>query len=913
MFRFEPLIIAVECKDVEAAQFLVSLAISCGFRESGITSVSKRVIVAIRCSIRLEVPLGGTRKMMVTPEYVKFLVEIANDKMETNRKRTDVFFDYLLKNEFARPVNSVEKVMENGRVGSDEYLECEGIGKSESLIQKEKRDVNESQDGSSCVIGVHLSSSQITVSEPAERLFLWGHSACTLGGTNDKKVLIFGGFGGIGRHARRNDTFLLDPKKCTIEVFDVLKAPSSRMGHTATVVGDSMYVIGGRSDPLNCLNDVWMLKNRSKEWHLLQSSGSVFPPSHRHAAAAIDSKIYVFGGIQGDVITSSLYVFDTENSVWSDICIKGEWPASRHSHSMQAFGSQLYMFGGYDGEKALADLYTFSVQTCEWRKLEIVGRGPTPRFSHSMFVYNNYLGVIGGCPISQQNQILSLLDLQSFSWKHIRVNSLGSSLFVRSTGSVIGDELIMIGGGASCYAFGTKFSEPVKIDLAPLMFPDVTFPGKTAEVQSFSQKFGFTALALGSGQGDVQVDQRSDVNAAHPLANSCQVLQLERKYAKLGKDILKRFGWLDRGRKVCVKDDGLWICFPVVEKFCTSFDQRINLDTAEPVCIEGLLLEHISESGALDILMALGATRLAGEILGVRKLPISPLQAMKEAVSSLIEDRGLSLDLLEQLPSRWERLGDIVVLPVSSFKDPAWNTLGDELWTVVAKSLGARRLARQGPIAPTGTRDSKLEIVVGDSGWVEHRENGILYSFDATKCMFSWGNLSEKLRISHLDCTNEVVVDLFAGIGYFTLPFLVRSHAKMVYACEWNPWAVEALRRNLHANSVSDRCVILEGDNRITCPKGVADRVCLGLLPTSEGSWVTAVRALKSDGGTLHVHGNVKDTEEHSWTDYVARSIQNLASSEGYGWEVSVEHVERVKWYAPHVRHLVADVRCCKI
>lgn len=67
-----------------------------------------------------------------------------------------------------------------------------------------------------------------------------------------------------------------------------------------------------------------------------------------------------------------------------------------------------------------------------------------------------------------------------------------------------------------------------------------------------------------------------------------------------------------------------------------------------------------------------------------------------------------------------------------------------------------------------------MEILVGENWWVDHRENGILYSFDATKCMFSWGNLSEKLRMGALDCKEEVIVDLFAGIGYFTLPFLVK-------------------------------------------------------------------------------------------------------------------------------------------
>lgn len=35
VFRFEPLIIAIECRDTAAAQVLVSLAISSGFRESG--------------------------------------------------------------------------------------------------------------------------------------------------------------------------------------------------------------------------------------------------------------------------------------------------------------------------------------------------------------------------------------------------------------------------------------------------------------------------------------------------------------------------------------------------------------------------------------------------------------------------------------------------------------------------------------------------------------------------------------------------------------------------------------------------------------------------------------------------------------------------------------------------------------
>lgn len=52
-----------------------------------------------------------------------------------------------------------------------------------------------------------------------------------------------------------------------------------------------------------------------------------------------------------------------------------------------------------------------------------------------------------------------------------------------------------------------------------------------------------------------------------------------------------------------------------------------------------------------------------------------------------------------------------------------------------------------------------------------------------------------------------------AGIGYFTLPFLVHAGAAFVHACEWNSHAVEALHRTLLLNGVRDRCHIHAGDN----------------------------------------------------------------------------------------------------
>ncbi|KAK4485080.1 hypothetical protein RD792_007688 [Penstemon davidsonii] len=920
VFRFEPLIIAVECAGIESAQSLVSLAISCGFRESGITSVSKRVIIAIRCSIRMEVPLGDSEKIMVSKEYVEYLVEVANEKMGANRKRTDHFHEKLIENWFSGKNDDVE-AKKIGFLGSSVE---NGVEVLEGELGSDTEDNYNTDSGSPEVSSISLSIVEV-VGEPVERLFLWGHSACTL---DQNKIIIFGGFGGIGRHARRNDLLILNTESGVVEPIAGVGGPSPRLGHTSSVVGDCIYVIGGRADPLNILNDVWVFNKTKKEWKLLPCSGSLFPPRHRHTASVVGSMIYVFGGIHNDDILSSLYVLDTDTSEWTEIEIQGDRVGPRHSHSMEANGSKLYIFGGYNGEKALGDLYCFDIETGLCNKIKTNGKSPNARFSHLMFIYSNYLGILGGCPVSK-HQELFLLDLQSESWNSIIVKSSRECLFVRSTVNVVGDNLTIIGGGAACYAFGTKFSEPMKINLLHLTsLCDSTSPTAIGvkHMDSQMEKKSRTKQKdhVCSTQDSEQkvngcADQVSEFEEPRENNGCLFAVRLAKKYAKLGKDILKHFGWLDILRKVYTQEGGTHVCFPINELFCNLLEDKHSLGD-NSVSLDGLqslkpssletLLKDMSDSEALNILLSCGATKIVDEVINVKKTPNSPVKVMKEAVATLLKHHGLSSEFLEQLPSRWERLGDITVLPVTSFTDPVWDSIGEELWPLVAQSLGTQRLARQGRIAPNGTRDSKLEIVVGNDGWVRHRENGILYSFDATKCMFSWGNLSEKLRMANLECRDQIIVDLFAGIGYFVLPFLVRANAKMIYACEWNPHAINALRHNLDANLVADRCIVLEGDNRVTAPKGIADRVCLGLIPSSECSWGVAVRALRNEGGTLHIHGNVKDTEEGQWVNHVVESISDVAKSEGHTWEVSVKHVERVKWYAPHIRHLVVDIRC---
>ena len=62
------------------------------------------------------------------------------------------------------------------------------------------------------------------------------------------------------------------------------------------------------------------------------------------------------------------------------------------------------------------------------------------------------------------------------------------------------------------------------------------------------------------------------------------------------------------------------------------------------------------------------------------------------------------------------------------------------------------------------------------------------------------GNGTEKARMGRVSAAGETVVDLFAGIGYYTLQLLRHAGVAKVYACEWNPNSVAALRANLVSN-----------------------------------------------------------------------------------------------------------------
>jgi tRNA G37 N-methylase Trm5 len=110
-----------------------------------------------------------------------------------------------------------------------------------------------------------------------------------------------------------------------------------------------------------------------------------------------------------------------------------------------------------------------------------------------------------------------------------------------------------------------------------------------------------------------------------------------------------------------------------------------------------------------------------------------------------------------------------------------------------------------------------------------HVENGIKYTFDARLCMFASGNGTERMYAGTVG-RDEVIVDMFAGLGYFSLNYAKNAGARLVYALEKNANSFAFLKENIALNGVEARVVPLLGDNRVIgeCALGRASRISMG-------------------------------------------------------------------------------------
>lgn len=255
------------------------------------------------------------------------------------------------------------------------------------------------------------------------------------------------------------------------------------------------------------------------------------------------------------------------------------------------------------------------------------------------------------------------------------------------------------------------------------------------------------------------------------------------------------------------------------------------------------------------------------------------------------------------LPRRLRILGHVAILWLEPEAIPAKARIGQAVLEFNPKIHSVLR--RTAPIFGA-FRQPAVELIAGDPRTeTTFRENRCTFQLDPMKVMFSIGNKAERARMSQLG-TGELVIDMFAGIGQFTIPMAVHAHPRMIHAIEWNPDAFRYLQHNVVENRVSDRVTPHLGDAAILAPQiaqGNADRVLMGLIQGTT-RYLSQALACLHNGGILHVHEIGPRQNAIGETTEVLEGAAKEQSR-----KVVLLATRTVKTYSPGWSHFVIDAR----
>lgn len=272
----------------------------------------------------------------------------------------------------------------------------------------------------------------------------------------------------------------------------------------------------------------------------------------------------------------------------------------------------------------------------------------------------------------------------------------------------------------------------------------------------------------------------------------------------------------------------------------------------------------------------------------------TPFEQINKELSEIIPKR-----VLELIPDKWEKIGDVLTIRLPNSVNKYYSLIGEKY----AEILGCKTVLNDISGISGEFREPIVEKIYGSEDTVTiHKENGIRYKLDPSKIMFSSGNMDERIRISKISNPDETVVDMFAGIGYFTLPIAVHSRPKKIFAVEKNPVAYNFLCENIVLNYVSSIVEPIKGDNRHVTPKNIADRAILGYIGDTHRFLPIAFECLKNNTGIIHYHDKFP---EEKVPEKPMKIINEIAKQYNRNTKLTFKHV---KSYAPGISHYVIDI-----
>jgi len=210
----------------------------------------------------------------------------------------------------------------------------------------------------------------------------------------------------------------------------------------------------------------------------------------------------------------------------------------------------------------------------------------------------------------------------------------------------------------------------------------------------------------------------------------------------------------------------------------------------------------------------------------------------------------------DELISAFDQIGNIIIVRIPDLLLPKKKLIGETLLEQVksAKSVFYQSSSVEGKFR---TRD--LEILAGDDKTeTEYKESGCRFVVDVRKAFFSPRLSSERMRIAELVNDGEVIVNMFGGIGMFSI-IAAKKKKCTVYNIDINPDAANFCQKNIAINKLAGNVISIHGDASDVIKNQLenkSDRILM-LLPEKSDEFLSSAILASKNSGVIHYYSHI--------------------------------------------------------
>ena len=261
----------------------------------------------------------------------------------------------------------------------------------------------------------------------------------------------------------------------------------------------------------------------------------------------------------------------------------------------------------------------------------------------------------------------------------------------------------------------------------------------------------------------------------------------------------------------------------------------------------------------------------------------------------------VSMQKLGTVYNSYHIVGDIAIIRLPKASKKRGQNVAKAVMSV---HKNVRTVLAQTGAVRGNLRLRKLEYLAGENETVTlHRESGCLFSVDVEKCYFSPRLSHERMRVARQVGEGEVVVNMFAGVGCFSILIAKYSGAEKVYSIDVNPVVFQYMQKNIRMNRVFGKVIPVLGDAREIVEKRLchsADRVLMPLPEKAFEYLPYALLALKKRGGWIHYYDFEHARKDENAAEKVRMRVSEKLQHLGMTLDISSSRVVRAtgpNWY----------------